>query len=229
MNLTFKKKSFFFKLSSKVDNSNTTYKYRSGWIIKLRNIEKGVAFGEVNPLRKKDLDKCQIQLNQIPKYLNSKNIPDLIRSFHPCIQSAINSALAEIERKINFKENYYFNEIDQTAILLDPHNPLKELIILKGNKLFNEKLLTIKWKVGIQDNSSEEKTLIEILNHLRSNIKLRIDANGSWKREIANRWVDILKDIENIDWLEQPLPKDDLEGLRAVSYTHLTLPTTPYV
>ena len=217
MNLTFKKKSFFFKLSSKVDNSNTTYNYKSGWIIKLKNMEKGVGFGEVNPLRKKDLDACQIQLNQIPKYVTSKNISELIKNFHPCIQSAINSALAEIERKINFQGNYYFNEIDQTAILLDPHNALKELIILKGNKLLNEKSLTIKWKVGIQDNSSEEKTLMEILNHLRSNIKLRIDANGSWKREIANRWVDILKDIENIDWLEQPLSKDDIEGLRELN------------
>ena len=59
MNLTFKKKSFFFKLSSKVDNANTTYKYKSGWIIKLKNREKGVGFGEVNPLRKQDLDSCQ--------------------------------------------------------------------------------------------------------------------------------------------------------------------------
>ena len=47
--------------------------------------------------------------------------------------------------------------------------------------------------------------------------RLRIDANGSWEREIANRWVDILKDIENIDWLEQPLSKDDIEGLRELN------------
>ncbi len=217
MNLTFKKKSFFFELSSKVANSNTTYKNKSGWIIKLNNIEKGVGFGEVNPLRKKDLDKCEIELNQIPKYINSKNITEQIKSFHPCIQSAINSALAEIERKINFKKNYHFNEIDQTAILLNPYNALEELKILKDNKLLDGKSLTIKLKVGIQDNYSEEKTLIEILNHLRSNIKLRIDANGSWEREIANRWVDILKDIENIDWLEQPLSKDDIEGLRELN------------
>ena len=217
MNLTFKKKSFFFKLSSKVDSSNTTYKYRSGWIIKLRNIEKGVGFGEVNPLRKKDLDKCQIQLNQIPKYLNSKNISELIKNFHPCIQSAINSALAEIERKIIFQENYYFNEIDQTAILLNPHNALQELKTLQDNKIFDSKSLTIKWKVAIQDNASEEKTLIEILKQLRGNIKLRIDANGSWEREIANRWADILKDVKNIDWLEQPLSKDDIEGLRELN------------
>ena len=217
MNLTFKKKSFFFKLSSKVENSNTTYKYKSGWIIKLKNIEKEVGFGEVNPLRKKDLDKCQIQLNQIPKYVNSKNISEQIKSFHPCIQSAIKSALAEIERKIIFNENYYFNQIDQTAILLNPNNALQELKKLQDNKLFNGKPLTIKWKVAIKDNASEEKTLIEMLNHLKSNIKLRIDANGSWERKIANRWVDILKDIENIDWLEQPLSKDDIEGLRELN------------
>ncbi len=217
MNLTFEKKSFFFKLSSKVDNSNTTYKYRSGWIIKLRNIEKGVGFGEVNPLIKKDLDKCKIQLNQIPKYINSKNIPNLISNFHPCIQSAINSALAEIEKKIIFEENYYFNEIDQTAILLNPYKALQELKELQDNKMLNDKSLTIKWKVAIQDNTSEEKTLIEILKNLRSNIKLRIDANGSWKREIANRWVDILKNIKNIDWLEQPLSSDDIEGLREIN------------
>ncbi len=217
MNLTFKKKSFLFKLSSKVDNSRTTYKSKSGWIIKLKNNEKGVGFGEVNPLRKKDLDKCQIQLNQIPTYENSGNICELIKSFHPCIQSAINTALAEIERKIIFKENYYFKEIDKTAILLNPYNALQELKILQENQLLNDKSLTIKWKVAIQDNASEEKTLIEILNHLTSNIKLRIDANGSWKREIANRWVDILKDIKNIDWLEQPLHADDIEGLKELN------------
>jgi len=217
MNLTFKKKSFFFKLSSKVENSNTTYKYKSGWIIKLKNMEKGVGFGEVNPLRKQDLDTCQIQLNQISKYVNSNNISELIKNFHPCIQSAINSALAEIERKINFKKNYYFNEIDQTAILLNPHNALEELKILKGNKLLNGKSLTIKWKVGIKDNASEEKILIEILNNLRSNIKLRIDANGSWGRKIANRWADILKDNKNVDWLEQPLCVDDIDGLRELN------------
>jgi len=217
MNLTFRKKSFVFKLSSKVDNSHTTYKYKSGWIIKLKNIENRVAFGEVNPLRKKDLDKCQRQLNQIPKKFNSNDITNLIKSFHPCIQSAINSALAEIESKIIFKKNYYFNEIDQTAILLNTDNALQELKILQDNELFNGKSLTIKWKVAIQDNFSEEKTLITILNNLKSNINLRIDANGSWNREIANRWVDILKDIENLDWLEQPLAIDDIEGLRELN------------
>ena len=58
MNFTFEKKSFTYKLSSAVDNANQTYEYKSGWIIKLQNIDKGVVFGEVSPLRKKDFQKC---------------------------------------------------------------------------------------------------------------------------------------------------------------------------
>ncbi len=75
------------------------------------------------------------------------------------------------------------------------------------------KSLTIKWKVALKNNHEEEASLEEILSQIGNNIKLRIDANGSWGREIANRWADILKDNKNIDWLEQPLCVDDIDGL----------------
>ena len=64
-----------------------------------------------------------------------------------------------------------------------------------------------------KNNHEEEAKLEEILSKIGNNIKLRIDANGSWGREIANRWADILKDNKNIDWLEQPLCVDDIDGL----------------
>ena len=55
----------------------------------------------------------------IPENIEVFNLSEQIKNFHPCIQSAINSALAEINGKIIFKENYYFDEIDKTAILLN--------------------------------------------------------------------------------------------------------------
>ena len=67
---------------------------------------------------KEDLKKCAKQLNMIPEYVEVFNLSEQINIFHPCIQSAINSALAEINGKIIFKENYYFDEIDKTAILV---------------------------------------------------------------------------------------------------------------
>ena len=55
MNLKFKKKSYCFKLSGKVENSKSTYFTKSGWVIKLTNNHKKIGFGEVSPLLKEDL------------------------------------------------------------------------------------------------------------------------------------------------------------------------------
>ena len=105
MNLIFKKKSYSFKLSAKVKNSKATYLTKFGWIIKLSNNDKKIGFGEVSPLLEEDLKKCVKQLNMIPENLEVFNLSDQIKIFHPCIQSAITSALAEINGKVIFKEN----------------------------------------------------------------------------------------------------------------------------
>ena len=66
---------------------------------------KKLGLGEVSPLYKEDLKKCAKQLDMIPSYVELFNLSEHINIFHPCIQSAINSALAEIDGKIIFKEN----------------------------------------------------------------------------------------------------------------------------
>ncbi|ABM69481.1 o-succinylbenzoate synthase [Prochlorococcus marinus] len=213
MNLIFQKKSYSFKLSEKVENSKTNYHTKSGWIIKLIRNDKKIGFGEVSPLYKKDLKKCAKELDMIPEYIEEFNLSEQINIFHPCIQSAINSALAEINGKIIFKENYYFDEIGKTAILLNHENVVSDLNKIKKRQSDIGKSLTIKWKVALKNNQEEEASLEEILSQIGNNIKLRIDANGSWGREIANRWADILKDNKNVDWLEQPLCVDDIDGL----------------
>ena len=213
MNLIFQKKSYSFKLSDKVENSKTTYHTKSGWIIKLTSNDKKIGFGEVSPLHKEDLKKCATQLDMIPSYIEVLNLSEQINIFHPCIQSAINSALAEINGKIIFKENSYFDEIDKTAILLNHKNVVSDLNKIKKRQSDIGKSLTIKWKVALKNNHEEEASLEEILSQIGNNIKLRIDANGSWGREIANRWADILKDNKSVDWLEQPLCVDDIEGM----------------
>jgi len=217
MNLIFEKKSYSFKLSTKVENSKTTYLTKSGWIIKLTSNGKKIGFGEVSPLQEEDFKKCAKQLNMIPENVKVLNLSKQINSFHPCIQSAINSALAEINGKIIFKENYNFDEIDKTAILLNPEDVISDLNEIKKRQSKIGKSVTIKWKVALKKNHEEEAILEEILSQIGNNIKLRIDANGSWGREIANRWADILKDNKNIDWLEQPLCVDDIEGMKELN------------
>ena len=166
MNLIFQKNPYSFKLSTKVENSKITYLTKSGWIIKLKSNDKKIGFGEVSPLLEEDLKKCSKQLNMIPENVEAFNLSEQINIFHPCIQSAINSALAEINGKIIFKENYYFDEIEETAILLNSENVIQELIEIKKRQSNIEKSVTIKWKVAIKNNHEEEATLEEILSQI---------------------------------------------------------------
>ena len=152
MNLIFQKKSYSFKLSAKVENSKTTYHTKSGWIIKLTSNDKKIGFGEVSPLYLEDLKKCAKQLDMIPEFVEVNSLSEQINIFHPCIQSAINSALAEINGKIIFKENYYFDEIDKTAILLNHENVVSDLNEIKKRQSDIGKSLTIKWKVALKNN-----------------------------------------------------------------------------
>ena len=82
MNLIFKKKSYSFKLSTKVENSKTTNLTRQGWIIKLTSDDKKIGFGEVSPLHKEDLKKCSKQLDMIPEYVEKFNLSEKINIFH---------------------------------------------------------------------------------------------------------------------------------------------------
>ena len=74
MKLIFKKKSYSFKLPTKLKNSKTTYLIKSGWIIKLTNNDKKIGFGEVSPLIEEHLKKCAKQLNMIPKNVEVFNL-----------------------------------------------------------------------------------------------------------------------------------------------------------
>ena len=96
MKLIFEKKSYSFKLSTKVKNSKTTYLTKLGWIIKLTSNDKKIGFGEVSPLLEEDFKKCAKQLNMIPENVEVFNLSKQINIFHPCIQSAINLSLIHI-------------------------------------------------------------------------------------------------------------------------------------
>ncbi len=214
MNIKFKKKFFFFEFPKSILNSKRKFNYKKGWIIKLNsNNSINDGFGEIAPLFDEHISLCEKQLNMIPENINRDKLTEKIYNFHPCVQSGIKSALGEIEGIIKYKEKYKFNEIHQSAILVDSFSVIEKLKELKIQYKSNPRVFTIKWKVATKENKIEEKILEEILNQHENYIKLRIDANGSWNRQCANRWAEILSNNKNLDWIEQPLGIDDLEGL----------------
>ena len=214
MKIHFRKKPFLYQLTQKVINSKSKILHKKGWIIQLKNERNITGYGEVSPLKSEHLPLCMNQLEKIPNQINENILKNEISKFHPCIQSAVNLALGEINKIFKFKNHYDFDDIHKTAILVDSSNILDELKNLKNSNNLSNNEITLKWKVGTLDSESEEKILEKILSEINNQVKLRIDANCLWDRKYANRWAEILKDNINLDWLEQPLSEDDLEGLK---------------
>jgi O-succinylbenzoate synthase len=77
--------------------------------------------------------------------------------------------------------------------------------------------LTVKWKVAAAPDLQERQLLEQLLEHLPSGARLRLDANGGWDRPTASAWADRLAGEPRLEWLEQPLPPRDQEGLEALA------------
>jgi O-succinylbenzoate synthase len=76
---------------------------------------------------------------------------------------------------------------------------------------------TLKWKVAASDDRLERELLEHLLRRLPAGGRLRLDANGGWDRATAAGWADRLANEPRLEWLEQPLAADDLEGLTALA------------
>jgi len=76
---------------------------------------------------------------------------------------------------------------------------------------------TLKWKVAAGDDALERQLLEAVLERLPEGARLRLDANGGWDRATAAAWAARLEGEPRLEWLEQPLAEDDLEGLEALA------------
>ena len=77
--------------------------------------------------------------------------------------------------------------------------------------------LTVKWKVAAHPDPLERRLLEKLLALLPPTARLRLDANGGWDRPTATAWADRLAGEPRLEWLEQPLPPGDQEGLEALA------------
>lgn len=70
----------------------------------------------------------------------------------------------------------------------------------------------LKLKVGVGDVAADIERLAAVRRAVGPAIGLRVDANGAWTRTQADEAIEGLAEV-GVDYLEQPLPADDLDGL----------------
>jgi len=76
---------------------------------------------------------------------------------------------------------------------------------------------TFKWKVGVQDPRDEWGILDDLLARLPEGAKVRLDANGSWDRRTAERWLATGAERPMIEYFEQPTPADNVDLLMGLA------------
>ena len=84
---------------------------------------------------------------------------------------------------------------------------------LQQSKNFTDQgFQTLKVKVGRDSYENDFARLRQIRQRIGKQVRLRIDANGSWQEAEALQWLDQLA-VLDIEYVEQPLPAQNLEGM----------------
>ena len=82
-------------------------------------------------------------------------------------------------------------------------------------KVMQEKIIEMPWPLyKIKLGTANDIHIVESLRKITSSV-FRIDANCAWTAEQASENSIILKDL-NVEFIEQPLKADDIEGMKKV-------------
>lgn len=127
---------------------------------------------------------------------------------------ALGMALAELDGLGSDAEGGWL-KAPASALLLPAGEAA--LAVLDQALAGGEQPLSVKWKVASRDDALEWRLLETLLRRLPANGRLRLDANGGWDRATAGRWAERLAAEPRLDWLEQPLPAGDRDGLEALA------------
>jgi len=217
MKLIINIKPFSFQLTRKLITSQRIIHNKVGLLLQIKDSDGNCGWGEVSPIEKNELKKSIESLH----FIGRETTKDCIENFLcesqelGALSFGLGASLADLEnltiRKLDFER---FDITGSSYLLPTDIDPL-ESILKYLDRSSKEKIShTIKWKVSNQENNfNEEKTLQKILNILPKNFKLRLDPNGGWSRQKAHEWSSELKNEPRLEWIEQPLPSKDIEGL----------------
>jgi O-succinylbenzoate synthase len=181
---------------------------RRGWLLRLEGPDGALGWGEAAspPERPPDL--------VAPGGWTRETLEARLPTLPPPFAFAIGLALAELDGLGSVAAGGW-RPAPPSALLLPagPAGPQALRALLAAG----ERPPALKWKVAAHPDAEERQGLEELLALLPPEARLRLDANGGWDRPTAAAWADRLGEERRLDWLEQPLPPEDREGLWALA------------
>ena len=216
---------YSFALSRPLVTSRGSWQRRRGWLLRIVDPGSGLAgWGEVSPLDPGDQRCCERVISAWSLHVcrSSEELEALLPSLPAALAFAIGAALAELDGVVGdaHANGQRWRPPPRSAQLLPAGHAMPaalEALLAQHGEASGEspmvESLTLKWKVAAAEPALEWRLLSQLLKRLPQKVRLRLDANGGWDRATADRWADAVEGDPRLDWLEQPLAADDLEGL----------------
>ena len=217
MRLSLALRPYGFLLSRPLKTATGSWQQRDGWLLRIVCPKTGrVGWGEVAPLQEQARKACERALADWQKtaevVINRDQLEVVLPQLPSAVAFAVGAALAELEADLG-----PWHPAPPAAHLLPAGSsmlPELERLLLSPVAAVG---ITVKWKVAAADPELEWLLLHQLLERLPATALLRLDANGGWDRAEADRWVEVLAADPRLQWLEQPLAVDDLDGLNRLA------------
>ena len=204
--------------------SHGIWQKREGIIISLINSADIASYGEIAPLpwfgsetMAQATEFCQ-QLGDTVTTQEIMAISDRL----PCCQFAFESAylalnlapIADLSHNLHNLHNLDF------CYLL----PAGEKALSTWQNLYqNNTVTTFKWKIGVLSLAKEIQILKQLVADLPSGVNLRLDANGGLNLSQARQLLSVTDSLKAIEFIEQPLPPENLAYILQLSKEYNTL------
>lgn len=208
-----------FVLPKSLITSRGALVVRSGWLLRLTGPDGCFAWGEAaQPL----LQRCDAvsvaAVSALPQALDRVSLEQCLPRWPVPLACALGMALAEFDGLGSVAVGGWRTPPASAWLLPAGEEALPVLARLLNNvDQASNSGLTFKWKVAVAPEADELELLEVLLEMLPASARLRLDANGGWDRWTASRWADRLHEDDRLEWLEQPLAPNDLEGLRLLA------------
>ena len=181
---------------------------REGILLRLSDEDGRVGWGEIAPIAEFGTESMG-QAIQFCRSLPPDITPELfsqISATLPACQFGLESAWETMD------------VISEPASRLLSHLlPSGAIALLTWRSAWQAGIRTFKWKIGFAPINEELSLLDQLVATLPPEAQLRLDANGGLTLEQAEQWLAQTDRYSNIEFLEQPLPPDQLEGMLKLS------------
>ncbi len=226
MEYKFEFRSYKRKFQIPVKTSHGTWDVREGIILRLTDEKGKQGFGEIAPvswLGSETLEQALDFCRQLPTVITPANIFSIPEELPAC-QFGIESAWEELSTNALTLSGMPLEDLpDPTSEpqIFSGLLPAGQAAVLASKILWKKGYRTFKWKIGVVPIELELQILEQLVKSILEDfvadepISIRLDANGGLNEVEASEWLKFCDQAGKIiEFLEQPLPVDQLDRMK---------------